>query len=393
MPPKLIPTGVAARDLGCGIKASTSNPTPVVAHRVQLVHRRLGTTWPDPYDFPSMHEHCCDGWAANARGELVANRQRRYLVALHIRTGWADVRLKAATNMPNYSCPRVARPPADEVYTLMLARNFANLTHPAEGFPSLSMLVDSVARTARADLGGAANWSLFVASDAPATREFAVWCSVLMAEPQRRLCRNDASCGNVVSYRYARSLGIEAAHTHGVVGHNNVWTDASERNGFGRRGARHAAETAVVDLLMLSHADVMVAVNSGSTFPKASKMINPCRGHRSHGWVLHHRPFAGPISRALFRAGDAHAAGDAAARPDCVRDCFAADPDSAAMRAIPSTMPLIRAKHIGGGAIAYHFNATCRQACSCFLRDAFEHHNNSQLPRVRKAHLGLGEWR
>ena len=72
-------------------------------------------------------------------------------------------------------------------------------SRPCGRAPTLARLVEAVAHSARAKFGAAAAWSLFVAADAPATREFIV--------------------------AHARRMGINAVHSAGTVGHNNLWCD------------------------------------------------------------------------------------------------------------------------------------------------------------------------
>jgi len=164
-------------------------------------------------------------------------------------------------------------------------------------------------------------------------------------------------------------MGVLAAHAHGAVGHNNLWSEALL---FGEAAARRVAETALVDLLVLSHSDVLIASSGYSTFPKAAKAMRACPTTQQRRLVyLHYRPLLGPVSRALFGGrtpAPTSLTNSSAPAPDCVRDCYGAGEWVNDQRAAPMHVPLWanpRATPLK------QFSAACLAACKCFFIDAF----------------------
>ena len=110
-PPESLPAHAWSNNLLCAVKAVTSTPTPTIAARARAVHDQLQTRWPPNamQDADGARAHCCPA----------TNAARRYLVGLHLRTGWADVRLNAErAGVMALECPATERAqvsPADEV--------------------------------------------------------------------------------------------------------------------------------------------------------------------------------------------------------------------------------------------------------------------------------------
>lgn len=357
--PKLIPRKPG--DIPCAVKALTSRPKASVVESVRSMHAELRTEVPPAWSDAGKLAIHCNNFSA-----------RRALVVLHLRTGWADVSANAAEIAPHnlQDCQLRERSwfdAADQVFSLMLAPNFGNLavrdrlkneslcaptlrmaSRPCGFAPTLTRLLENVVHEARTKLG-TEDWSIFVAADAPGTRERAV--------------------------AHLRQMGITAAHSHGQVGHNNAWATARI---FGKDAALRVIDTALVDLLLLSHADMVVTSAGFSTFPKAADMMSVCSNRQRHMVYLNYRPLYGPIQRALFVPFRSTRLRDAIKSttqpitptklPHCLRDCFnvsewAYDRDVAAKDDV-----LLHNTRIGNLAT---FSVPCIKACACFFNAAY----------------------
>ncbi|EOD33015.1 hypothetical protein EMIHUDRAFT_229964 [Emiliania huxleyi CCMP1516] len=229
--PKLIPRKPG--DIPCAVKALTSRPKASVVESVRSMHAELRTEVPPAWSDAGKLAIHCNNFSA-----------RRALVVLHLRTGWADVSANAAEVAPHnlQDCQLRERSwfdAADQVFSLMLAPNFGNLA-----------VRDRLK-----------NESLC----APTLRMASRPCG--FAPTLTRLLENRAVA-------HLRQMGITAAHSHGQVGHNNAWATARI---FDKDAALRVIDTALVDLLLLSHADMVVTSAGFSTFPKAADMMSGAR--------------------------------------------------------------------------------------------------------------------
>ncbi|KAL1500429.1 hypothetical protein AB1Y20_013086 [Prymnesium parvum] len=311
----------ASRHVNCVLRALTWRPAAEVARQVDAALAAASV--------PScVHDDCCGG-----RGSR--------LVALYVRSGWADLRLKAA----EYGCGAAEgeAPPAradalvDGFFSLLLAPNFAGST--SRQLPTGGQLLRAVVPLVRSSFGNGSSWSLLVASDSPAVR--------------RSLSRR------------ARRMGIRVATTSGTVGHNNLPEETHQRGERARSESRRAATTAVADLILLSRADLMIAVNLGSSFPSTAHRMAPCKQTRL-GWPLHtRRLFANPLIRSLF-TDKAPSPEDPRLWPeDCIRDCLGIElPDSGFVGSqMQEGVPLIQLADQ-----PKNMSRACRDACSCWLK-------------------------
>eukprot|EP00966_Prymnesium_polylepis_P206620 4787069-Prymnesium_polylepis.1 len=215
--PHLIPS---PRDPArCAVRALASRTSDNVAHLVAQVHDTLRTTEPWPgmrRDEVNDSPHCC-------------RTPQRVLIGLHIRTFWADWRKLAQ----RHSCPAPSegqrRSAADRVHSLFLPPDFDGRSPVAHPVPTLRTLLDETLKLVKARFGSRIEVALFVASDSPGTRDFAV--------------------------SYARDrLGVKAAQTTGEVYHNNLhrWAEGDEA-----ARALAAASVTIADLVLLSQADFL----------------------------------------------------------------------------------------------------------------------------------------
>ena len=99
-------------------------------------------------------------------------------------------------------------------------------------------------------------------------------------------------------------------------------------------------------------------------------MMRACHGQATRQILLHHRPFAGPLQRALFKSRRARgAAPNQTALPHCLRDCFGVREAWAAnLTLTPREMPLVRHPLLRS---TQSFSEDCMYACTCFFREAF----------------------
>lgn len=365
--PELVPTRASSHHGYCAARALTRRPSSAVTHLVHLVHDRLQTD-------PSSEALCCHA------------ARRRTLVGVHLRTMWADIFSKSTD--ATLSCRAAASSSAfsasDEFHSLFVAPQAARALGVAvRASPTLATVADMVVAHARRHFGDNASLSFFVASDSTATRAGLV--------------------------RHIRQRhGLPAEHTPGRPGYNN-----NNKDGM---AAAHKGSLAMADLSLLSHARLVLAVGSGSSFPAAAAMMAPCRQQL----VALPAVYAAvrKLARSLFAPGGGAAPAGGAngrARPSqggqavgegmqggegalrrsrpggdgsdgaptnavsmgCLRGCLGLDPFAARPADnASSAWPLIHMGVRGAGPRnAYGadlLSPPCRHECACWLREALE---------------------
>eukprot|EP00308_Calcidiscus_leptoporus_P008981 CAMPEP_0119353152 /NCGR_PEP_ID=MMETSP1334-20130426/2377_1 /TAXON_ID=127549 /ORGANISM="Calcidiscus leptoporus, Strain RCC1130" /LENGTH=451 /DNA_ID=CAMNT_0007366383 /DNA_START=449 /DNA_END=1806 /DNA_ORIENTATION=+ len=312
--PKLIPRARLPAAECAGI-ALTSNPSEEVAERVQAVHEALHTaevrSGSGALRAHATQGGCCDRpkcMTGQATGSCPP-----VLIALHIRTFWADYQEHA----DSYGCaaPSLQQraTAADEVHALFQSPAGLGKFVPVTRSPTLQTVVDAAVAAARHQFGHNASLSLFVASDSEATRELAV--------------------------AHARNQhGLRAAYTNGHVRHNNLPSLSNKTD------VKSGAAVAMADLLLLSQADMILVLGAGSTFPNSAQLIARCNQHRD-GTVTYYMGI-NPLARGLFRKYrndsyvDTHGSEPETPPPDCLRDCLHVDP-RADRPSNSSTQPLL----------------------------------------------------
>lgn len=347
LPPQLVTrcTSCTSRQrTQCAAQAITRTPTAAVSRTVASVHERLmtGTLGPGMQRAGALTTDCCAATRAPPP---------TLLVAMQVRTYWADQRERAES----YQCPAARASDAqqrvtaaDEIHALFVPpAAVRGLAEARTGSPTLATMVDAAVAAGKRELQSTDDvrkrLSLFVASDAPALREAAV----LYAQ---------------------RRHGIRAAHSGGLVQHNNLRRNPTAADSANASAA--ASTTAMSDLVLLSQADVLMAFATGSSFHGAASTMAPCF-QRLYSLPTSYLMLQ-PLARALLRFHRnntfASLASAGAAPLDCLRDCMGVDP-SAPRHANASRTPLLA--EIGGGtAVVERMSVECRHACTCWLQAA-----------------------
>lgn len=344
-----------SRHVNCILRALTLRPSVEAARQIAAV-------------LEPRHVTAC------ALADTCCNRTQHKLVGLYIRTGWADMRLKAS----GYTCAvkldaQSADAIRDSFFSLLMPPNFAhssawpqedipyphhNMTatgrrgsSPLMRLPTLRSLVKHVVRRSRQAYSRNLNWSLFVASDSPAVR--------------------------ATAERYARELGVSSARTFGTVGHNNLPQETDRRGEQARKETRNAASTAVADLFLLSQADAVFAVHLGSSFPSTARRMAPCSQARET-LLLHTRKFySNLLVGSLFPNRNSQKE-EGLTPVECLQDCFGLD-----LKADGLMQPW---QSVETPLIEYadpprNLSLSCRHSCSCWLQAALADGAEANLVR------------
>lgn len=345
----------------CQYRALTANPSAEVAQRVAAVHEELQTSELQP----GLPRSSMDGLDC-------CRTPSRVLVAMHVRTLWADNRQVAES----YTCaPPTAewkQQAADELHALFVpprtllhlpvhlrareespglaassstGNNSPEANWPFFRPPTLATMLAMTLATAVRRFGRDAPLSLFVASDSPATRMAA------MQIARQRLAQ--------------RYPGLRAAVTPGRVRH--VLRSSSNATDGG-------SATAMADLVMLSQADLFVAFTQHSTFPNAAAYMARCT-------QLQERPAAyyqmlNKLARALFKyfRNDTYARlatkaeQKSADEPECLRDCFQYDVTRKINASTQYGLLALADPKGGTVAVVKRMNSSCRHACACWVQ-------------------------
>ena len=331
----------------CVLRALMHRPSEALAQQVARVHKALATI-----DLAPGRPR------ASLDGDDCCRPRQRALIALHIRTMWADNQARAESYRCAQPTPEDRRVAANEIHALFvppLAIGRGGAPLPLHGSPTLALMVDKAIHAGQRRFGNATPLSLFVASDSPAARETAV--------------------------ELARERGVWAAHSQGSVRHSGrggASKCGTEPSVYGPCSANasiwHTADgriTAMADLVLLSEADLVVAFTQGSTFPNAAASMARCEQPQLRPPAYYQ--MLQKLARGLYRFQRNNSYAEQAARrawsdgPHCLRDCLLVDP------AVPrsnETAGFGLLTYVRGGTLAAvsRMSSACLHACACWVQ-------------------------
>jgi len=357
---EVVGTGArAVADGYCVLRALTHRPSEALAQQVARVHTALATT-----DLTPGRPR------ASVDGDDCCRPPKRALVAMHVRTMWADNRVRAESYRCARPTPEDRRAAANELHALFVppraiwagaappplpgSRSRRAAPPQLHGSPTLASMVDEAIHTGERWFGAATPLSLFVASDSPATRETAV--------------------------ALARQRGIWAAHSQGSVRHSGrdaskcgtePWARAKQNASVDCAPMVDGRTTAMTDLVLLSEADVLVAFTQGSTFPSAAAYMARCNLRQLRPPVYYQ--MLQKLARALYRFMRNDSYAEQAARrawsdgPHCLRDCLLVDPVAPRNN---ETALFGLLTYVRGGTIpaVSRMSSACLHACACWVQ-------------------------